>query len=198
MIAILDYGSGNLRSAQRAFALTGHETMVTSDPDLCLASDGLIVPGVGAYGACMEQLIAAGGREIIAARIASEKPIMGICVGAQILFSAGREKGGHAGLGVFAGEVSQINAPILPHIGWNNVHSEPSSILFQGLQDESFYFVHSFAAKNAVADATNSWCTYGEDFLAAVERGPVSAVQFHPEKSGAVGARLISNWAGTL
>jgi len=198
LIAILDYGSGNLRSAQRAFALTGHETIVTSDPELCLASDGLIVPGVGAYGACMEQLIAAGGREIIAARVASEKPMMGICVGAQILFSEGTEKGGHAGLGVFAGEVSQINAPILPHIGWNNVHSEPSSILFQGLQDESFYFVHSFAAKSAVANSTNSWCRYGEEFLAAVERGPVSAVQFHPEKSGAVGARLIANWVGAL
>ena len=198
MIAILDYGSGNLRSAQRAFALTGHDTIVTSDPNICLASEGLVVPGVGAYGACMEQLVAAGGRAIIDARVATQKPMIGICVGMQILFTNGTEKGGHDGLGVFAGAVSQIDAPILPHIGWNNVRSEISSILLQGLQDESFYFVHSFAAKSAVADASNSWCTYGEEFLAAVERGPVSAVQFHPEKSGAAGARLISNWAETL
>ena len=198
MIAILDYGSGNLRSAQRAFALTGHETVVTSDPAICNASDGLVVPGVGAYNACMEQLIAAGGVSIIRARVAQQKPMIGICVGAQILFESGTEKGGHAGLGIFSGEVSKIDAPILPHIGWNNVAADPTSILFQGLSNESFYFVHSYAAKNPVDDALNSWCEYGEDFLAAVERGPISAVQFHPEKSGAVGARLISNWTATL
>ncbi len=198
MIAILDYGSGNLRSAQRAFALTGHETIVTSDPKICLASDGLVVPGVGAYGACMQQLIAAGGDEIIESRVAAKKPVIGICVGMQILFESGTEKGGNEGIGVFRGEISLLAAPILPHIGWNNVRSDPSSLLFKGLTDESFYFVHSFAAKSAVAFATNSWCTYGEDFIAAVERGPVSAVQFHPEKSGAVGARLISNWTRTI
>ena len=198
MIAIFDYGSGNLRSAQRAFALTGHETVVTSDIEICLASDGLVVPGVGAYSACMEQLVAANGEAIISARIASNKPMIGICVGMQIFFDRGTEKGGHAGLGIFDGEVSRIDAPILPHIGWNNVHSEPSSTLFKGLQDASFYFVHSYAAKSAVKDASNSWCEYGEPFIAAVERGVVSAVQFHPEKSGAVGAKLIANWATTL
>ena len=198
MIAILDYGSGNLRSAQRAFALTGHETIVTSDPAICLESDGLVVPGVGAYGACMEQLIAAGGQEIIQQRVAQEKPLIGICVGMQILFSSGSEKGEHVGVGLFEGAVTQIKAPILPHIGWNNVRANKSSQLFRGLDDESFYFVHSYAAKIAVANATNSWCNYGEDFIAAVERGPISAVQFHPEKSGAVGARLIANWVGAL
>jgi len=198
LIAILDYGSGNLRSAQRAFALTGHETIVTSDPEICLKSDGLVVPGVGAYGACMEQLIAAGGREVILQRVAAGGPLLGICVGMQILFTAGSEKGLHSGVGVFAGEVSEIVAPILPHIGWNNVRESEGSTLFRGLQDERFYFVHSYAAKAGIADAANSFCNYGEDFLAAVERGPVSAVQFHPEKSGAVGARLISNWAETL
>lgn len=198
MIAILDYGSGNLRSAQRAFALTGHETVVTSDPEICRASDGLVVPGVGAYGACMEQLIAAGGEVIISTRVVTQKPMIGICVGAQILFESGSEKGEHAGLGIFDGEVNKIDAPILPHIGWNNVTADPASILFQGLTNESFYFVHSYAAKKAVNGALNSWCEYGENFLAAVERGPISAVQFHPEKSGAVGARLISNWVATL
>ncbi len=198
MIAILDYGSGNLRSAQRAFALTGHETVVTSDPEICRASDGLVVPGVGAYGACMEQLIAAGGESIISTRVAEQKPMIGICVGAQILFQSGSEKGKHSGLGIFNGEVSKIDAPILPHIGWNNVVADPASILFEGLVNESFYFVHSYAAKKVVDSALNSWCEYGENFLAAVERGPRSAVQFHPEKSGAVGARLISNWVATL
>ncbi len=198
MIAILDYGSGNLRSAQRAFALTGHETIVTSDPEICLASDGLVVPGVGAYGACMEQLIAAGGRDVILKRVAAGGPLLGICVGMQILFTAGSEKGPHSGVGIFTGEVSEIAAPILPHIGWNNVRASEESTLFRGLKDERFYFVHSYAAKEGVAEAINSYCNYGEDFLAAVERGPVSTVQFHPEKSGAVGARLISNWAETL
>jgi len=198
LIAILDYGSGNLRSAQRAFALTGHETVVTSDPTICFESDGLVVPGVGAFGACMDQLIAAGGREIIAARISDDRPLIGICVGEQVLFEVGSEKGGHAGLGIFNGEVSQIEAPILPHIGWNNVRAGSGSNLLRGLDGASFYFVHSYAAKVAVENAVTSWCTYGEDFVAAVERGCVSAVQFHPEKSGAVGAALIANWVGAL
>jgi glutamine amidotransferase len=146
----------------------------------------------------MEQLLAAGGQSIINERVKLGAPLLGICVGMQILFTTGTEKGGHAGVGVFAGEVSEIDAPILPHIGWNNVVAEESSTLFRGVQGERFYFVHSFAAKVAVEGATNSWCNYGEDFLAAVERGSVSAVQFHPEKSGAVGAQLISNWVGTL
>ena len=172
--------------------------MVSADREICIASAGLVVPGVGAYGACMEQLIAAGGQRIIQARVEQNRPILGICVGMQVLFTAGTEKGGHEGLGIFAGEVSEIAAPVVPHIGWNNVRSDNSSLLFQGLQGESFYFVHSFAAKNAVAGASNSWCNYGEDFVAAVELGPVSAVQFHPEKSGAVGAKLIANWVGAL
>ena len=198
MIAILDYGSGNLRSAQRAFAMSGHETLVTSDPKICLESDGLVVPGVGAYGACMDQLIAAGGQEIINHRIALDRPLIGICVGMQVLFDGGSEKGGHKGLGIFGGEVSQIDAPILPHIGWNSVTADPSSTILRGLDGELFYFVHSYAAKDPVVDGANSFCNYGENFLAAVERGSVSAVQFHPEKSGAVGAKLIANWVGAL
>lgn len=146
----------------------------------------------------MEQLIAAGGPEIIAQRVALGRPLIGICVGAQILFEGGSEKGGHQGLGVFNGQVDLIEAPILPHIGWNNVAADSSSVLLRGLDGESFYFVHSYAAKVEVTDAANSWCNYGENFLAVAERGPVSAVQFHPEKSGAVGAKLIANWVGTL
>ena len=198
MIAILDYGSGNLRSAQRAFALSGHETIVTSDPKICLKSEGLVIPGVGAYSACMKQLLAAHGDEIIKERASFGKPLIGICVGMQILFSSGSEKGEHAGLGLLTGSVSELVGPILPHIGWNNVQSATDSQLFEGLENESFYFVHSFAAKNEVTGAINSWCTYNDTFLAAVESGAVSAVQFHPEKSGAVGAKLISNWIATL
>ena len=198
MIAIFDYGSGNLRSAQRAFALTGHETLVTNDLAICLASDGLVVPGVGAFSACMEQLVAAGGQVLINERISAGKPLMGICVGMQILFEEGTEKGFHKGLGILSGQVAQLDAPILPHIGWNNVSSTPGSQLFRGIDNQQFYFVHSYAAKEPVPDSQNSWCTYGESFVAAVERGPVSAVQFHPEKSGAVGAKLITNWVETL
>ena len=198
MIAILDYGSGNLRSAQRAFALSGHQTIVTSDPNICLEAHGLVVPGVGAYGACMQQLFAAHGDGIIQERVTLGRPLIGICVGMQILFSSGTEKGGHAGLEIFEGSVSQIQAKILPHVGWNNVQSAADSQLFKGVEDESFYFVHSFAAKIEVPNAINSWCTYNETFLAAVESEIVSAVQFHPEKSGSAGAKLISNWVRTL
>ena len=146
----------------------------------------------------MQQLRVAHGDEIIRERISAQKPMIGICVGMQILFDSGSEKAGSPGLGVFDGEVSQLDAPILPHIGWNNVQASENSQLFAGLHNEMFYFVHSFAAKSPVQEAFNSWCTYQKVFLAAVERGPVSAVQFHPEKSGAVGATLIANWTKSL
>lgn len=198
MIAILDYGSGNLRSAERAFALTGHEVIVTSDPRISLEADGLVVPGVGAFSACMVQLKEISGDQIIAERLAAKRSIFGICVGMQIMFTQGLEKSGAAGLGIFAGDVGQIDAPILPHIGWNTVKVGQGSKLFSGVEESAFYFVHSFAAKMAVPDAINSTCSYGEDFLAAVESENLVVTQFHPEKSGAAGARLIRNWAETL
>jgi len=198
LIAILDYGSGNLRSAQRAFELTGHDVEITADHDRALAADGLVVPGVGAFGACMDQLLAIGGEEIIRARVESEKPILGICVGMQILFSRGAEKGSHSGVGVFSGEVTPLNAPVLPHIGWNTVSSAPNSKLFHGIENESFYFVHSYAVKSVDSAILASTTEYGERFIAAVEYGKVSATQFHPEKSGKAGATLIKNWAETL
>lgn len=194
MIAILDYGSGNLRSAQRAFERVHPDVVVTNDAALCAAADGLVVPGVGAYAACMEQLIAAHGEEIIANRVHSAKPIFGICVGMQILFANGTEKGGHRGLGVFNGTVSEIKAPVLPHIGWNTVTAPVGSSLFAGVEAESFYFVHSYAAKEDVANAMTTRAEYGESFVAAVERGSIVATQFHPEKSGDAGARVIRNW----
>jgi glutamine amidotransferase len=200
LIAILDYGSGNLRSAQRAFATTGVDVVVTADRAVALEADGLVVPGVGAFAACMQGLRTVDGASIIRERIVNERPVLGICIGMQILFQEGSEhaeSGNHAGVGVWEGEVSSLNAPILPHMGWNSVESDPNSKLFKGVAGESFYFVHSYAAKNAVGKM-QGWSVHGEKFLAAVEDGYVSATQFHPEKSGDAGLALIANWVKSL
>lgn len=198
MIAILDYGSGNLRSAQRAFELASGEVIVTSDRTICLEADGLVVPGVGAFAACMDQLVSAGGDEIIAERVAKVRPIFGICVGMQIFFENSSEKRECSGLGILPGQISEITAPILPHMGWNTISSPQGSKLFAGLSAELFYFVHSYAAKTSVPGAINSTCNYGADFLAAVEKDFIVTTQFHPEKSGAAGAKLIANWVKSL
>ena len=198
MIAILDYGSGNLRSAQRAFELAAKNVVVTRDAKICSEASALIVPGVGAFAACMEQLIEVGGAEIIADRVTKSRPIFGICVGMQVLFESSNEKKDTQGLGFLRGKVSELDAPVLPHMGWNNVAAAPSSKLFKGVEAESFYFVHSYAAKEPVADSANTMTNYGEDFVAAVEKDFIVATQFHPEKSGAAGAKLISNWVKTL
>lgn len=200
MIAILDYGSGNLRSAERAFATSGKDVVVTSDRNIALTAEGLVVPGVGAFAACMNGLNAVDGGDIVRERLAKERPTLGICIGMQILFSQGTEHSetsAHAGVGIWDGVVSQLAAPILPHMGWNTVETNPASILFKGIETESFYFVHSYAAKTAVGK-TQAWSTHGEKFLAAVEDGYISATQFHPEKSGAAGLALIKNWVGSL
>ncbi|MEY3849400.1 MAG: hypothetical protein RLZ20_900 [Actinomycetota bacterium] len=200
MIAILDYGSGNLRSAERAFATAGEDVVVTSDASIALEAQGLVVPGVGAFAACMNGLNAVDGASIVRERLAKERPTLGICIGMQIMFSQGTEhseSGAHAGIGIWDGVVSQLQAPILPHMGWNTVESDANSTLFKGIEAESFYFVHSYAAKNAVGK-TQAWSTHGEKFLAAVEDGYMSATQFHPEKSGAAGLALIKNWVGSL
>lgn len=200
MIAILDYGSGNLRSAERAFATAGKDVVVTSDRKVALEAEGLVVPGVGAFAACMNGFNAVHGAAIVRERLAKERPTLGICIGMQIMFSQGTEhseSGAHAGVGIWDGVVSQLDAPILPHMGWNTVDSDSASVLFKGVEAESFYFVHSYAAKNAVGK-TQAWSTHGERFLAAVEDGYISATQFHPEKSGAAGLALIENWVGSL
>lgn len=200
MIAILDYGSGNLRSAERAFATSGKDVVVTSDRRVALEADGLVVPGVGAFAACMNGLNAVDGGDIVRERLAKERPTLGICIGMQILFCQGTEHSentAHAGVGIWDGTVSKLDAPILPHMGWNTVDTNPDSVLFKGIETESFYFVHSYAAKVAVGK-TQAWTTHGEKFLAAVEDGYISATQFHPEKSGAAGLALIKNWVGSL
>ena len=197
MIAILDYGSGNLRSAQRAFETSGREVVITSDYEVALNADGLVVPGVGAFAACMEGLIKVRGDQIVRERIAAARPTLGICVGMQILFSQGLEHGVHPGVGIWDATVEKLEAPILPHMGWNTVKAGAGSQLFNGVEEESFYFVHSYAVKESVGQIS-TLSNYGEDFLAAVEEGAVAATQFHPEKSGDAGLHLIQNWVQTL
>lgn len=197
MIAILDYGSGNLRSAQRAFEASGKEVVLTSDYNVALNAEGLVVPGVGAFAACMQGLTAIRGDQLVRERISLKRPTLGICVGMQILFAHGVEHGNHDGVGIWDATVEKLDAPILPHMGWNTVSADGQSVLFKGLENESFYFVHSYAAKKRV-EAISTLAHYGEDFLAAVEDGAISATQFHPEKSGDAGLQLIKNWSQSL
>ncbi|ASR02762.1 imidazole glycerol phosphate synthase subunit HisH [Gordonia rubripertincta] len=207
-VTILDYGSGNLRSAQRALERTGAQVTVTSDFNTALEATGLVVPGVGAFAACMEGLRAVKGDRIIGRRLAGGRPVLGICVGMQILFERGVEFGVEAdGCGEWPGSVTQLPAPVLPHMGWNTVEAPEGSVLFDGLDaDTRFYFVHSYAAQNWEMDNVGSpltapkltWAEHGGRFLAAVENGPLSATQFHPEKSGDAGAQLLENWVKGL
>ena len=205
-VVVLDYGSGNLRSAERALARAGAAVSVTADPDAALECDGLVVPGVGAFAACMAGLRGVGGDKVIAARIEHGRPVLGICVGMQVLFAAGVEHGVRAeGCGVWPGVVERLSAPVLPHMGWNTVTAPPGSVLFAGLDPGTrFYFVHSYALRMAGAQpimglgSRITVAEHGEPFAAAVEQGVVSATQFHPEKSGDAGAAVLSNWLETL
>lgn len=197
MIAILDYGSGNVRSAQRAFETSGKNVILTSDYEVALNADGLVVPGVGAFAACMQGLRNVRGDQLVRERIALQRPTLGICVGMQILFAHGVEHGNHDGVGVWDATVEKIQAPILPHMGWNTVVAGSGSALFAGIEEESFYFVHSYAVKKKVG-AIATMSHYGQDFLAAIEDGVIAATQFHPEKSGDAGLQLIKNWTNRL
>jgi len=201
-VVVLDYGSGNLRSAQRALERVGAAVEVTSDPAAAAAADGLVVPGVGAYEACMTGLRGVGGEKIVADRLAAGRPVLGICVGMQILFARGVEFGVETqGCAQWPGSVVRLDAPVIPHMGWNVVHAAPKSALFKGLDaDTRFYFVHSYAAQKweGNPDALLTWATHHVPFLAAVEDGALSATQFHPEKSGDAGAALLSNWVEGL
>jgi glutamine amidotransferase len=197
VIAILDYGSGNLRSAQRAFETSGRDVVITSDYDLALNADGLVVPGVGAFAACMQGLTGIRGDELVRERVARKRPTLGICVGMQILFAYGVEYGDHEGVGIWDATVEKLGAPILPHMGWNTVTTGTGSSLFKGVEDQSFYFVHSYAVKKKVG-AIATMSHHGQDFLAAVEDGVIAATQFHPEKSGDAGLALIKNWVDGL
>ena len=201
-VVVLDYGSGNLRSAQRALQRVGAEVTVSADRSAALAADGLVVPGVGAFEACMAGLRGIGGDQIIAERIAAGRAVLGVCVGMQILFARGVEFGVQSrGCGQWPGSVTRLDAPVIPHMGWNVVEAAPGSQLFKGIAaDTRFYFVHSYAAQKWEGDpsALLTWSTHHVRFLAAVEDGPLSATQFHPEKSGDAGAALLTNWVEGL
>jgi glutamine amidotransferase len=208
-VVVLDYGSGNLRSAERALERVGADVTVTSDGRAALEADGLVVPGVGAFAACMAGLQAVDGPRIIGRRLAGGRPVLGICVGMQILFERGVEHGHDApGCGEWPGVVQQLRAPVLPHMGWNTVDVPDGSVLFDGLADARFYFVHSYGVREFTlgSDGTPSrikpplvtWAEHGDRFVAAVENGALSATQFHPEKSGDAGAGLLANWLRTL
>jgi glutamine amidotransferase len=205
-VVVLDYGSGNLRSAERALARAGADVTVTAELNAAAECDGLVVPGVGAFAACMAGLHGIGGEKVIAGRVAAGRPVLGICVGMQILFAEGAEFGLRtAGCGVFPGTIDRLDAPVLPHMGWNTVAPPADSVLFRGIPDGTrFYFVHSFALRLRDAGpllgagAKITVTEHGEPFAAAVERGAVAATQFHPEKSGDAGAAVLTNWLETL
>src|SRR6478609_3352349 len=208
-VVILDYGSGNLRSAERALARVGADVTVTADAQAALDAAGLVVPGVGAFAACMDGLRAVDGPKIIGRRLAGGRPVLGICVGMQILFDRGVEHGQDAeGCGEWPGVVERLEAPVLPHMGWNTVEVPAGTVLFDGLTDERFYFVHSYGVRHfplaadgpptPLAKPLVTWAEHGERFVAGVENGALSATQFHPEKSGDAGAHLLTNWLSTL
>ncbi|MDO5633927.1 MAG: imidazole glycerol phosphate synthase subunit HisH [Micrococcus sp.] len=206
-VAVLDYGSGNIHSALRAVERAGATVELTRDPDAVLNADGLLVPGVGAYAAVMQALTEVGGTRWIGRRVAGGRPVLGICVGHQVLFDAGVEHGERTeGMGEWPGVVEQLPAEVLPHMGWNTVRPPADTTLFRGIEDERFYFVHSYGVLDWTFDQTISamrppqvtWSHHGADFIAAVENGPLSATQFHPEKSGDAGLQLLHNWLETL
>lgn len=205
-VVVLDYGSGNVHSAVKALERAGAEVSLTNNRDAAREADGLVVPGVGAFDAVMAQLMGVGGDEIVSDRLARRQPVLGICVGEQVMFERGLERGvDTTGLGHFPGAVRELRAPRLPHMGWNTVEAADGSTLFRGIETERFYFVHSYAATDwtsgfvgELGEARVSWAEHGERFIAAVERGPLSATQFHPEKSGEAGIQLLRNWVESL
>lgn len=205
-VVVLDYGSGNVHSVVKALELAGADVELTANSKAVAEADGLLVPGVGAFSAVMQALSSVNGPEMIDRRLAGGRPVMGICVGMQVLFDRGIERGQTTeGLGEWPGTVEELDAPVVPHMGWNTIEAPAESALFAGVEEERFYFVHSYAVRHWTLDiippfppAHLTWADHGGRFLAAVENGPLSATQFHPEKSGEPGIRVLSNWLGTL
>jgi glutamine amidotransferase len=206
-VVVLDHGSGNVRSAVRALEAAGADVELTADRDRALRADGLVVPGVGAFAATAAQVRAVGGDRIIERRLAGGLPVLGICVGLQVMFAAGTEHGERtAGLDQWPGEITRLEADVVPHMGWNTIEAPQGSRLFAGIEDERFYFVHSYAARSwdletqpPMPEPLVTWSEHGGDrFVAAVENGALTATQFHPEKSGAAGTRLLRNWLAGL
>jgi glutamine amidotransferase len=200
-VVVLDYGSGNLRSAQRALARVGADVTVTPDLSAAAAADGLVVPGVGAFAACMAGIDAVGAGPVVADRVRAGAPVLGICVGMQVLFEAGAEHGVVTkGLGLVLGTVVRLDAPVVPHMGWNTVDWPSGSLLGAGLPAGTrFYFVHSYAVPASPPEVPGAAVTvHGVPFVAAFEAGCLAATQFHPEKSSDAGATLLSNWIRSL
>ena len=207
-VVVLDYGSGNIRSAERALERAGADVVVTSDRVAALECDGLVVPGVGAFAACMSGINAVKCGELVGRRLSGGRPVLGICVGMQVLFEHGVEHGVDTpGLGEWPGVVEELEAPVLPHMGWNTVDVPPGSALFRGVEHERFYFVHSYGVRrwelevpedSRTAAPRVTWATHGTPFVAAVENGPLTATQFHPEKSGTAGGVILANWVASL
>ncbi|GAA2070474.1 imidazole glycerol phosphate synthase subunit HisH [Aeromicrobium halocynthiae] len=221
LVAVLDYGSGNVRSVVRAVERAGARVELTADRSVTERADGLLVPGVGAFAACMHGLRGADGVGLIERRLIANRPVLGICVGMQILFGEGIEHGVRTeGCGEWPGTVERLQAPVVPHMGWNTVAPPQDSTMFAGIEEEHFYFVHSYGVRRwelgnptgvvgpVPADAQVdtplrrplvTWTEHGGDHVvAAVEHGPLWATQFHPEKSGDAGRRLLENWIATL
>ncbi|CAM4073308.1 imidazole glycerol phosphate synthase subunit HisH [Helcobacillus massiliensis] len=207
-VVVLDHGSGNVRSAVRALEHAGAAVELTADPVAALEADGLVVPGVGAFDATMRQLRAVGAPRIIGRRLAGGRPVLGICVGLQVMFDAGSEHGIEAdGLGEWPGRVERLQSATVPHMGWNTIDAPAGTRLFAGVEDERFYFVHSYGVRRwefqQISDAMTppqvTWAAHeGDRFIAAVENGALCATQFHPEKSGQAGIRVLRNWLSTL
>jgi glutamine amidotransferase len=199
-VVVVDYGSGNLRSAERALAKVGADVRMVTSADEAGGSDGVVVPGVGAFAACMAGVRATGVDDLVRARVTAGQPVLGICVGMQVLYDAGDEHGVHTeGVGVLPGRVERLDADVLPHMGWNIIDPAAGSRLFAGVEGERFYFVHSYGVLTAGQPDGTTVATHGRSaFVAAVEHGPLSATQFHPEKSGDAGLHLLENWVRSL
>jgi glutamine amidotransferase len=209
-VVVFDYGSGNVRSAVRALEHVGAAVELTADRSAALGADGLFVPGVGNFHACMAGLRAADGPRIIDTRLSGGRPVLGVCVGMQVMFDGSDEPTAERqeGLGEWPGTVARLEADVVPHMGWSPVRPPEGTRLFAGVEDERFYFVHSYAVRDwtmppptgtfARVAPRVTWARHGTDFVAAVENGPLSATQFHPEKSGEAGLALLENWVRTL
>jgi imidazole glycerol-phosphate synthase subunit HisH len=206
-VVVLDYGSGNTRSAVRALERAGATVSLTADRTAAMDADGLVVPGVGAFASCVQGIRAVRGHEVIGRRLAGGRAVLGICVGMQVLFSHGVEHGSDSeGLDEWPGVVERLRASVVPHMGWNTVEVPDGSRLFAGVAGERFYFVHSYGVRDWTLRTNGrtraplvTWAEHGGDrFVAAVENGPLCATQFHPEKSGDAGAVLLANWVQSL